>query len=899
MSKPGPTPDEWRILSSLLDEALDRDDAERVRWMEHLRLEQPEMAAQVAQLLSARDAASRDGFLDGTATPLPESGGRPGAVCGPYVLESLIGRGGMGSVWRATRRDGRYDAVVAVKVLSTSRLGDDGARRFRREGQILARLHHPHIAQLLDAGISDDGQPFLVLEHVDGAHIDAWCRAERLDVRARVHLMRDVLAAVAHAHASLVVHRDLKPSNILVNAEGQVKLLDFGIAKLIELESDGDQAITALTRDGSALHTPLYASPEQITGGDITTATDVYALGVVLYELLVGARPYRLSRETPGALEHAILTADPERPSERTELVHDQRVLRGDLDTIILKALRKAPADRYATVTALADDLTAWLEGRPVRARPDALSYRAARFVRRHAVAVSAAAMVVVAVVGGAGVAFWQASVARGEQRRAEEVTAFITDIFRNADPYLGDGTALTAVELLKQANARLAGSLIDRPDLRYELTWLIGSSLGSLQAYSAAEPILHAADSMARTLFAPGDPERLRLQVALSGLYRARGQLDNMDTVLAHTLATLRAQSQPDHAVLIAALVDSSHLAIDRGQAAQAVPPVREADMRARRDLPANHELRVTAAQVLAVALENDGQNPDESLTAAEHAVAVTRAHYGGNASHPRVVEGQMLLGRALGRVGRTQDAIVVLRQADSASLLSMGPESYTRAFLLASMANYERELWRDAEALAHYDHARQLLRVNGDTSSVSYGIVQANRGNLLLRLGRNQEAVNVFNEAIALLIPVWGADHPNLAVHRIRYAHTQAALGRTQPALQQLAAVATDTSAFPRATMTLLHHTTGIVRRMNAQAREAVAAQQRALALTTDSTTMLGQRSRAPVLAELALALHANQQRDLAQAAAVAARQAFQDGGITEVPSTIAQAWRGANLR
>ncbi len=881
-----PGPDEWKVLSALLDEALDLDDTARADWLTRLQAIQPDVAPRVAALLAARDAATRDGFLGGTAAPPPRGEGHAGAVCGPYVLDSLIGRGGMGAVWRATRQDGRYDAVVAVKMLAASRLGDEGERRFRREGQILARLRHPHIAQLLDAGISDDGQPFLVLEFVDGVHIDAWCSQQRLDVRARVTLMCDVLAAVSHAHASLVVHRDLKPSNILVDHEGRVKLLDFGIAKLLEHDADGERAVTALTHEGSALHTPLYASPEQITGGTVTTATDVYALGVVLYELLVGARPYRLARETPGALEQAILTDDPERPSDRVAMAFDQRVLRGDLDTIVLKALRKAPSERYATVSAMADDLAAWLDGRPVRARPDSLAYRTTRFVRRHAVAVGASALVAVAIVGGAGVAFWQARVARAEQRRAEEVTTLITDIFRNADPYLGDGTALTAVDLLKQANERLRGTLSDRPDLRFELTWLIGSSLASLQAYGAATPVLHAADSMARGLFEPTDPQVLRVQVALSGLYRALGQLDQMDTVVTRTLAQLRTVARPDSAVLIAALLDSAHLAIDRGQAAAAVTAAQDANARAQRDLPGDHELRVSAAQVLAVALENLGKDPEQSLVAAEHAVQITRAHYGGSASHPRVIEGQMVLGRALGRVGRTQDAIDVLRQADSASLISMGPDGYTRAFIVASMANYERELWRDTDALAHYDTARRVLVANGDSASVSYGIVQANRGNLMLRLGRADDAAAALQHAITLLIPVWGAEHPNLAVHHIRQAHAQAVLGRPSAALQQLARIAADTTALPASTVVLLQHTTGVVHRLNAQPREAVLAHRRALERSTDSASVSGQRSRAPLLAELALALQADGQRDQARTVAAAARRAFLDGGVTELP-------------
>ena len=891
---PAPDPQEWSALSALLDEALDLSDAERAPWLARLHSEQPALAPRVAELLRAREAMSQEGFMQGTATPPPVTGGRPGAMCGPYRLESLIGRGGMGSVWRAHRHDGRYDAVVAVKLLSTALLGADGEKRFRREGQILARLRHPHIAQLLDAGVSDDGQPYLVLEHVDGVHLDAWCRDRTLDVHARVRLFLDVLAAVAHAHASLVVHRDLKPSNILVGGDGAVKLLDFGIAKLVE--DDGAPGATALTRDGGTLLTPLYASPEQVMGGEVTTATDVYALGVILFELLSDARPYRLARESRGALEEAIVTGEPRRPSDCVETPARRRLLRGDLDTIALKALRKQPGERYATVTALADDLQAWLDGRPVRARPDSFGYRTTRFVRRNALAVSAAAAVLVAVVGGAGAAIWQAQVARAEQQRAEEVTAFITGIFQHADPYLGDGTALTAVDLLQQAYAGLDSTLAARPDLRFELTWLIGSSLASLQAYQAAGPILHEAEQMAVQRFGETDDRTLRAKLALGGLFRARGQLDAMDTLVASTLAAMRAQPSPEPSILIGLLVDSAHLAIDRGQAAAAVPPVREADERAQRDLPPRHELRVTALQVLAVALENLGTDRNEALLVAQRAVAATREHYGGTESHPRVIEGQMVLGRALGRVGRTREAIEVLARADTASVISMGPDSYTRAFLRASLAGYRLELAEYDSALRDYDEARRLLRANGDSTSVSYGIVQANRGSALVKMGRGAAAIAPLEEALSLLAQAWGDAHPRLAVHRIRIAQAEAISGRAEAAWMRLNKLARDTTTIPVTTQVLLRHTEGMVSRLRGEATSAVRLQDAALALSTDSTSAAGQRDRAPLLVELALALRASGDEERARAATSRARAAYREGGIETLPRDVESALAGA---
>ena len=306
---------------------------------------------------------------------LPSTPGLAGQTIGPYTLISQIGQGGMGSVWLAERSDGRFERRVAVKFLNIALMGKSGEERFKREGSILGRLAHPHIAELVDAGVSAAGQPYLVLEYVEGDHIDRYCDQQRLDVEARIRLFLDVLDAVAHAHANLIVHRDLKPSNVLVRNDGQVKLLDFGIAKLLEGEGQEGGA-TVLTVEGGRAMTPEYAAPEQVTGAPVTTATDVYALGVLLYVVLTGQHPAGSGLRSPADLVKAIVDTEPTRPSEvvsatnanaketttnaaRRTTTPDKlsRLLRGDLDTIVAKALKKNPQERYASVTALADDL--------------------------------------------------------------------------------------------------------------------------------------------------------------------------------------------------------------------------------------------------------------------------------------------------------------------------------------------------------------------------------------------------------------------------------------------------------------------------------------------------------------------------------------------------------------
>jgi serine/threonine protein kinase len=413
------SPDQWRAISPNLERALDMTDEERSAWLSSLHTENPVLASQVEILLAEHRALSQEGFLEASAMELPGAPALAGQTLGVYSLVSQIGHGGMGTVWLAERNDGRFQRRVAVKVLNVALMGQGGEERFKREGRILARLTHPHIAELIDAGVSLSGQPFLVLEYVQGDHIDRYCDQHMLDVRARVRLFLDALRAVAQAHDNHIVHRDLKPSNILVRTDGQVKLLDFGIAKL--LECDGQSAETALTLDGGRALTPEYAAPEQLKGEPVTTAADVYAAGVLLYVLLTGQHPAGVVPRTPASLVRAILDSDPPRPSEivarmqgneetrsmnasRRAATPDKlsRFLRGDLDTIVAKAMKKNPQERYLSIKEFADDMQRYLNYEPISARPDTLAYRAGKFIRRHRASATAALLMTLALVSTA-----------------------------------------------------------------------------------------------------------------------------------------------------------------------------------------------------------------------------------------------------------------------------------------------------------------------------------------------------------------------------------------------------------------------------------------------------------------------------------------------------------------
>ena len=386
-------PERWAAVSPYLDQALELPEAERAPWLAHLRDRLPVIAADLDVLLEEHAAVSDEHFLEDNLPAPITAPALTGQKLGPYTLKSAIGHGGMGSVWLAERSDGRFERLAAVKFLNLA-LAEHGETRFRTEGRILARLTHPQIAQLLDAGVSPGGQPFLVLEHVDGQPIDEFCNTRALDFQARIVLFLDVLAAVAHAHANLVVHRDLKPSNVLVTKEGQVKLLDFGIAKLL-VDETGGVPRTGVTREFGAALTPEYAAPEQIMGEAVSTATDVYALGILLFVLLTKQHPAGQSLRSPADLMKAIVETDAPRPSDVVSDARLRRMLVGDVDTIVGKALKKKPSERYASVTELANDLRRYLRHEPISARPDTFGYRAAKFVRRHRWAVATAALTI------------------------------------------------------------------------------------------------------------------------------------------------------------------------------------------------------------------------------------------------------------------------------------------------------------------------------------------------------------------------------------------------------------------------------------------------------------------------------------------------------------------------
>jgi eukaryotic-like serine/threonine-protein kinase len=498
-------PDRWRLVSEHLERALDLSEEERDAWLARLAAADAGLATEIRALLDEHHALAAEGFLEGSAERLDGRAEQAGQTVGAYTLVSPIGEGGMGRVWLATRSDGRFERRVAVKFLAVA-LAGRGEERFRREGTVLARLTHPHIAQLVDAGVLGAGQPYLILEYVDGQPIDRYCDGHQFELAQRIQLFLDVLSAVAHAHANLIVHRDIKPSNVLVDRDGNVKLLDFGIAKLLEDETRGVGA-TLLTRESGTAMTPEYAAPEQMTGEPITTATDVYALGVLLYVLLAGQHPISVGRRSPADLIKAVVDTEPPRMSAVAPQLAVRRALKGDLDTIVGKALKKNPAERYPSVTVLADDLRRFLRHEPISARPDTLVYRAAKFVRRNRAAVALAAVASIAALAGSVAIVAQSretrrqrDIALRELSRAEAINDLNNFVLSDAAP---SGNPLNVNDLLARAEQVVAQQSGD-PAIRAELLIAIGNQYFTMDEDASSRRVLEQAYALSRGLSDP-----------------------------------------------------------------------------------------------------------------------------------------------------------------------------------------------------------------------------------------------------------------------------------------------------------------------------------------------------------------------------------------------------------
>jgi tetratricopeptide (TPR) repeat protein len=761
--------------------------------------------------------------------PLDRDLARPDTL-GPWRLVSEIGRGGMAVVYLAERIDGQFDRRVAIKLIgghpSPELLG-----RLETERRILAALDHPNIARLLDAGISDRGQPYLVMEYIEGQPIDQYCRERQLDVAARLRLFSIVARAVHHAHRSLVVHRDLKPSNILVTGEGVPKLLDFGIAKILDPEDSMLPVAETLT--GTRLMTPEYASPEQVAGLSVTTASDVYSLGVVLYELLTGHKPFRMQGRTFRQWELMVLERDPTRPSSvAAGEVHDARLarrLRGDLDRIVLMALRKEPDRRYASAEQLTEDIERHLGGRPVRAMNPGRWYIFRKFALRHRLELAGASVALLSLVAGTVFSLQQARLARRERDRAhqarveaEAVTSFLSGLFEAADPADARGDSVTARELLERGVGRAEG-LAGQPSAQARMLTAVGEVYRNLGQFDKAESLLVRALEVRRKAWGP---EHVEVAAGLSALavhYRVRGDAVRGDSLLREALAMQRRLLPPGDPAIATSLSELARLKADQSQDLESERLYREALTIRRRALgPTHRDVAISLRNVgailrrqrryaeavpfyqdaLATGIRALGpDHPDviflkqqlatvlldlpESWEASERlfrdAVASARKVLGDD--HRGTADAISQLAWCLTTVGELEEAEALHREALERRRRTYGPGHYNTAGTMLALADHLAAAGKYEEADQWYRSGTDLYQqvFGPDHGSVAGGLT--GRGRLLLRTGRLDEAEQAFRRALGIRQLV-KSDAPIVADVSVDLAEVLIARGKTREA-------------------------------------------------------------------------------------------------------------------
>lgn len=809
------TEDRRARVDALFAAALEREAGERPAFLGEACGEDGALRAEVEELLRLADLPFPP--VDGGAPALDEirrealdavlSAAEPeaeGTRVGPYRLGREIGRGGMGVVHLAERADGQFEQRVAVKLVRRGMATDEIEGRFLRERQILARLAHPGIARLLDGGVTEDGRAYFAMEYVEGEPVDRYCDRKRLSVRERVELLARVGDAVQFAHRNLVVHRDLKPGNILVTPDGQVRLLDFGIAALLEEGREGP-----LTRAGAGPMTPDYASPEQLRGEPVTTASDVYQLGLLLHVLLAGVRPGpgpaapRASAAAAGSADIAALSA-----ARRTTPRGLVRELRGDLDTIVAMALRPEPERRYATAQQLVDDLGRHLSGRPVLARGDSVAYRARRFARRHRAGLTAAVLFllaatayVVTVTGQAREIARERDRVRTEAAKVGQVRDFLVGLFAGADPSTPEAQTITARELLERGDARVRAELEGQPEVQAELLDVIGTlhaSLGSYElaverlrtalalrkvahgersapyadtlfhladvlrekgSYDEAEPLFREALDLRRALHGEEDPAVARVMDNLGLTYAEMGDYARAEPMIRQALAILRRHEGEESPVALGTLGNLALTLKWKGDFAAAEPLLREALSLTRRIRGERHLDTAWAMERLGVFLGQRG-DPRGAEPLMVEALRMAEGLLGD--SHPDVALMTNNLAKLYAVSGRPGEAEPLFRRALALNRKLFGPRHQRVAINLGNLGDVVCGLGRHAEAVPLLAESLAIRREQLGPDHPETALALHYLGRVHLALGEAERAWAIYREAVRVARAAWDADHP-----------------------------------------------------------------------------------------------------------------------------------------
>ncbi|MEM1177919.1 MAG: serine/threonine-protein kinase [Acidobacteriota bacterium] len=775
-------PERWRRIEELFEQASGLEPPERGPVLDRECAGDDVLRGEVDEMLAVDLGQSWIGTSVRRAVCDVEADEPAPERIGPYRIAGEIGRGGLSTVFLGERDDDEYRMQVAIKLVRRGLDTADLLRRLRQERQILARLDHPRIARLLDGGSTADGRPYVVMERIEGVAIDEYCRGRGLGLRPRLRLFLAVCEAVAYAHRNLVIHRDIKPANILVTPDGQPKLLDFGIAKLLNPD-EHDPRDAAMTVPGLRLLTPEYASPEQVRGESLTTASDVYSLGALLYELLVDARPHRLEGLDASGLERVICERTPELPSVRARAASSPPVaparLRGDLDVIVMAALRKEPDRRYPSVEQLADDIDRYLKDWPIRARPESRGYRLAKFVRRHRAAVAAAAALVVVLSAATVITARQAHIAKQQREhaeaqsaRAEKVSEWMVDIFEVSDPSEARGNTITAREILDRAADRLADELADQPLDQASLAETMGRVYHGLGLYESAQDLFTTSLENRRTLWGESHSDVASSHDHLAEALYEQGQFQEALEHAGKALDIRRRTLGDENEHTLDSVNDVAALRYMLGDRDEAEELLRKNLETRRRLLGDSHEAVASALDNLANVSMGVGKIEEAEDYFRQALDLRLRLH---GEDHPAVVGTRADLAGLLHSTGAVAEAEQLYRRVltDQAELLGADHSEVatTSANLAALLGDRGREesdsdLVAEAETLLRRAIEIQRLRRGPESLHVSYPLIHlADLFRMRSDPGDLDQAESLYLEALAIRRGILRDGHPGLA--------------------------------------------------------------------------------------------------------------------------------------
>jgi eukaryotic-like serine/threonine-protein kinase len=802
------TPEVWARIEDVLARALELPRAERGRFLAQECDNDAVLRAEVESLLDEHD--SEPAFLESPAwLPKVTSGDQPPQQVGPYRIVRGLGRGGMGQVYLAEREAPGFKQQVAMKVMRRGLDTEDLIARFRTERQILASLNHPNIARLLDVGATEQGLPYFVMEYVDGVPILEYCDANRLTVRARIELFQRICDAVQQAHRSLIVHRDIKPQNILVTGEGVPKLLDFGIAKIIDPQSSDTESHT---RAEIRVLTPEYAAPEQILGLPLTTACDVYALGVLLHELLAGGHPFAAAGGARRDTEQRMLQTEAAPPSARvsdaaaaargTSAAQLERQLRGDLDTVVIKALRNEPEARYPSALSFSEDLQRHLMGLPVQARPASARYRIQKFVGRNRLAVAGATALFVVLTASTSITLNQSRRIRAESARvlrerdkASEVRNFLLEMFGTTGPDQATGDSVTARQLLDRRAASIAQMYSDDPEMRAEMMYVVAEGYEKLGLLTAAEPLARQSLEVRRAVFGNLHADVVASLDLLGWILHQRRQVDEAATHLREAVALGRQVFPPEGDVRLARALNDLGIYFDvRGTYDTAVALYRESlEMRRRLSGESDMGLAVTTSN-MSVTLYRQGKL-DSAVVVAQSALDLFKRVLGEDHQRTTIVQNNLATFQVA--KGDHEGAVKQHREILERRTRLFGPNHPSTAFSMNSLAGA-------LIGTKAYDEADSLLRAavgiqratEGTLTDLVYALRR--RGEIASLQGRHTEALDLYRESLATARRAYRSGHMDLAVTLVATGRAYEKVGdrsRAESALREAIEVASRT--------------------------------------------------------------------------------------------------------